>query len=213
MDCKIDRMGVNLDEWIGINGNRLVRTAIEMLDDAHIDRRGLVVAHLNRKGLVQTGSCSIELITRLLSLASQVEGVACIDSQSLMFGRVVNLILADKFQLPVCVLLVEPHATLRQWHAEIIGFAVDELAHGCDFRIRLRAVVLSAPNGILGPAVVLLRVELQTIVNVDLLVFDMLGMYELRLLGLMAAERCRMLKRIQVVFVERLFRNRRRSHV
>ena len=93
-----------------------------MLHDKHCYRLLLVVPDFDLKRLV--GLTGSGLKTSLTAFSLDIESIAGIHAHGLVFGRVVDLVFAREFKLPILVAAIKTNQTLRQWSAQMIGGAV-----------------------------------------------------------------------------------------
>lgn len=119
-DVELDGLAVEFLELVGIFQDIPGSPAVKVLDDADVSRRGFVIAHLDFEGFVDPAGVEIGAVFGTGALAGQVEGVAGIETDSFILGRVVDVVLAGKLELAVIVAAVETHPALRQGHAEMV---------------------------------------------------------------------------------------------
>ena len=169
--------------------------SIEVFHDAELDGNGLVITNSNLEGLGDHGVIVVAMKVRLPPLADQVEGVASVDAQGLVFRRVINGVLSDELQVPVGVPAVEADAAFGQGNAQPVLGGVDDLPEDGDFGVGLRPISGGAPS--LSVAVIVLaRVQSSAVIDVEDGGRDALGVDELDLLGLAVAQRRGPLQRV-----------------
>jgi hypothetical protein len=87
---ELDRAAVELFEGIRILDDVPTRPAVKMLDDAHFDRVGFVIAHLHFEGFVAPAGTEIAAVFRAIALSGEVEGVAGVEADGFVLRGVVN---------------------------------------------------------------------------------------------------------------------------
>ena len=173
-----------------------------MLDHAHRNCFLLVVAHLDLETLVRPPIrilLLLHLVVGLLALARDIESVARIDADGFVLGRVVNLVLAGEFELPVLIAAVETHAALGQRHPQVVRFGVDELAHHPHVRIGIGAVLRHLAHIV----AILILIARHAIVNIEPFGCNSTPAQELHLLGLAVMQRGGKRQVVQMVVFER----------
>ena len=91
-----------------------------MLDNPEFSVRFLVVAQADLKRFIDGTQVGVDLVVHALALAYKVECVAGIDAHGLVFGCVVDLVLAGELEPAVIVAFVETKMTFGQRDAESI---------------------------------------------------------------------------------------------
>src|SRR5690242_8351988 len=203
---KFHRLAVNLFERVRVLDNVPARPTIEVLDNADFDGRGLVIANFDFKGLVNPPAVEVGTVFGARSLPRHVERVAGIKTNRFVFGRVVNVVLSGEFELAIIVAPVEANPPLRKRHAQMILGAVLELLHNPDFGIGEGSVAFLLADALRGPILIIL-VELEAVVHINRFRLDARCADHLDLLGFAVMQSRGVLERIQMIFVEGLFRH------
>src|SRR5712672_2019328 len=100
-----------------------------MLHDSYFDRLGLVIPHFDLKRFIDPPRIVVGPELHPAALPGHVKRAAGIQPESLVLWRVVNIVLAREFQLPIIVAPVEAHSPFWQRHPQMIPRAVFELLH------------------------------------------------------------------------------------
>src|SRR6266850_1192962 len=195
---------IELFEGIGILDEVPVRPAIEMLDEAYFNRVAFVIAHLDFKRFVKPPRIEVCPVIRADAFPGHVEGVAGIEADGLVFGGVVDVILARELELTIIVAPIETHASFWKGHAEMILGAVFELLHDPNFGIGENAITFLLANALHRPALIIL-IDSESIVDIDGLGLDSGGPDHFYLLGFAIVESCEVLEGVEMIFIESLF--------
>src|SRR6266705_3175734 len=139
---ELNGLAVHFLKRIGILDDIPARPAVEMLHDAHLDGRGLVIANLDFEGFVDPPPIEVGSVFRAAALSGHVKCAPGIQTDSLVLGRVVDIVLACELELSIVVTAVETDSPFWKRHTEMIRGAVFELLHHPYLRIGERAVTL-----------------------------------------------------------------------
>src|SRR5437016_7001241 len=145
-----------------------------------------MVAYADLEGFVHPVLIGLDAKISAFALADYVEGVAGVDADHFIFGRVVDAVLADELQAAVGIAAVKAKTSLGQRDAEMVGFRVLQLLHYPDLRIGSGAV--SGVIAHLIGRVVAVLLDLRAIVNVKALRLYAGGADKLDLLGFIVVQ-------------------------
>ena len=95
-NVELDGVGVGLDEILGMLLDGPGQPSIEVLHDSELGGDRFVVVDLDLEALGDYGIGVVAVKIRLMPLADQVEGVAGVDAQCLVFGRVITRVVAQQ---------------------------------------------------------------------------------------------------------------------
>src|SRR5260370_1031567 len=153
---ELNGLTVDLPKRIGILDDIPARPSVEMLLDAHLDGRGLVIPNFDLKGFVYPARIEISPVFCSAALPGQVKCAAGIQADSLVLGRVVNIVFARELELSIIVPPIETHSPFWKRHTEMIRGAVLQLLHHPYLRIGERAVTLLLADVLERPIPVIL---------------------------------------------------------
>src|SRR6266436_3472131 len=100
-------LAVDFLKRIGILDDVPARPAVEMLHDAHLDGRGLVIPHLYLKRFINPSPIEVGPVFRPAALPGHVKCAAGIQAYSFVLWRVVDVVLAGELELPIVITAVE----------------------------------------------------------------------------------------------------------
>src|SRR5436305_12794507 len=132
---EFDRLTVLLLILVRIRRYTPILAAVQMLHHAHLNRLLLMIAHLDferfRRGILFV----VHRVVCATPLACEIKGISGVDAYGLIFGGVVDHVLAVELHLSIVVAAVKTHSPLGQRHPHVISLRVDEFAHNPYFRI------------------------------------------------------------------------------
>lgn len=215
LDLHRERNGLSVGFFEGIRvlGDVPVVPTVKVFYDLDFDGHLLVVAQLDFEGFIGPMVVVADIETHPFALAHKVEGAAGGDPDGFILGGVIDVVLADEFQLPVSVAPIEAQAAFGQRHAQMIGFRIYKFMPDPDLFIGLRAIVALLADHFGIPAAVLVWIDLGSVIDIDGLAGDAGGVDEFNLLGFTIAQGGFTIEGVKVVFIKGFFGDRRlRGH-